>query len=466
MSRISAVVSGIELGLLNRLAEANAAAALSSLRLATGKRVNRPSDDPSGFVTLSLLQNRLSRVQATMANLSAATSMLSQTQSAIAGIGTQLTAIRTELLKDEKRSLTPSERAQSQATIDQAIDQINTLANGLIDGRRLLNGSADFHVSGWNSDQVRHLRVYSKPYGSSSTISGTVTQAATQAELVYTGSGGQITSDAIFTLAGKRGSASFSVTATQDLDEVAQQINDYSHQTGVTAAVAGDDLTFTSVDYGSRAGISITVTSGTFNVTGTGTATDAEATINGRALTGDGNRFVSSENGLVYEIEFAPGLTGDFDTLTVSGDALTLALADSLERRSSLSIPGLAAHQLGGISGRLDQIASGGEYSGLDGNTSRALRIVDEALAQLELVEGSVDGFYQAAVTSASELLAELETDLQDAITKTDGYDEQREQTLLARAEQLADNAIAGLAILSQQRAAIVTMIQKIAGLI
>ena len=59
MGRIGARLSGIERTLLNRLAEANAGATINSLRIATGQKVNAPSDDPSAFLALSRLQTRL-----------------------------------------------------------------------------------------------------------------------------------------------------------------------------------------------------------------------------------------------------------------------------------------------------------------------------------------------------------------------------------------------------------------------
>lgn len=470
MGRIGAILSGTEVRLLSRLADANAAAALNALHLATQKRINSPSDDPSTFLALSGLQSRLDLVRATMSNVTAASSMVTQAQSAINEIKTQLDTIRTELLKDENRGLTPSERAESQAVIDDAVAQIDILSDFVIDGRRLLDGSADFAVTGFNSSQLRDLHVYSVPYGSTPTISGSVTQAATQSVVVYAGDGGSPahpTADAVITITGKRGIATVTITTSQTLADLADAINDVSHKTGVTAEAAGNELTLTSVDYGTDAAISISVApGGTFNVTETQAATDAQATINGLAVTGDGNRFTRGETGFLYEIEFAPGFEGDFDTLSISGDALTFALSESLSHRSTVAIPGLASIQLGGISGRLDQIASGGAYSGLDANTSRALRIVDEALGQVEVVQGSVEGFSTAAITSSSDLLSALQTELTDAVAQTDGYSQQEEEILLARNQQLASNAIAGLAILNQQRAEMVTLVQKIAGLI
>ena len=175
MGRIGAILSGTEVRLLGRLAEANAAAALNALHLATQKRINSPSDDPSTFLALSGLQSRLDLVRATMSNVTAASSMVTQARSAINEIKTQLGTIRTELLKDETRGLTPSERAESQAVIDDAVAQIDILSDSVIGGRRLLDGSADFDVTGFNSSQLRDLRVYSIPYGSTPTISGSVT---------------------------------------------------------------------------------------------------------------------------------------------------------------------------------------------------------------------------------------------------------------------------------------------------
>jgi flagellin-like hook-associated protein FlgL len=477
LGRIGAHLSGIERTLLNRLAEADAAATINSLRMATGQNVNAPSDDPSAFVTLSRLQYRLSTVTATMANVTAAGSMISQVQSALSEIHTQLSAIRTELLKDEDRDLTPSERAEAQANVDAAISQINALAGTEIDGRRLLDGSADFVVSGARDAQIADLRVHGVPYGEPQTIIGTVHTNGTQAQLVYTGSGGEITDNATFTLAGERGSVSITVTSGESLsDVVVERINDDSHLTGITAVADGDDLVLTSVEYGAGVETSVAVTSGTFAVTGgngdgTANGTDATATINGvhtdfGSATVDGNRVTVNQNGFHFEIEFVPGFTGDFNAITVTGDALTFALSPSLQHRSTLAIPGLHAAQLGGASGTLDQIASGGDVSGLDGNTSRAIRIVDEALADLTRVEGSVDGFQTSAVTSASSLLADLEDDLEDAITQTDGYDEDKETVLLAKNQQLAANALSGLSILSQQRAGVVQLIQQIVGLV
>jgi flagellin-like hook-associated protein FlgL len=806
MARIGITLSGIERSLLNRLATANAAAALTTLRLAAQQRILTPSDDPPTFVALSGLQSQLNLTTATMSNVTAASGIVNGTKSGLAQIHSQLTAIRTQLLKEfGDDPLTPDERAAAQAEIDSAIDQINQLAATTVDGRRVLDGSADFQVSGRNPSQVRDLRVYATAgigpivpakkaqltytgddryaaanatvrisgsvgsaqisvttddtleavaqkindlsvttgvnasvddnmmtlssaaygadavvsvvalsgsfavsggdgagtaqgvtavYGSTPAISGTVSRAATRGELAYTGTGGNVQAghSGTLTITGKRGNATVDVTAGEDLDLVAQRVNNTSHETGIAASVGGlgdNELTFTTVDYGLAATLSVSST-GTFPVSGgngdaTAQGTDAVAEINGQtyagntlaapaemrhrektaaefahsatirvtghlgsadiAITGgpggdtlqdvadaiaaqsgttgvtarvdqndlvvystlkgaeataqievrsgafdtvagytaatqaellhtgsdgkiaatssfrltgntgfhdfavtegddlidvatainaetaatgvaataegdrlylrstgvgtsaivtvtnvvgsfpvsggngdgtangvnavaaasgtdavadravDGNRFEVNRNGFHFAIEFAGGFSGDFHAMTVTGGGLTFALSTSPYNASTLAVPGMYALELGGLSGTLSDVYSGGSASGMGDNASRAIRIVDEALAKMAPVEGNVEGFFNAQITSASTLLSDLQEELEDTITETDGFDQTEQELLLARYDALSSNALASLAILNQQRQAIVDMIKSIAGL-
>jgi len=685
MARISVSLSGIERKLLNRLASADAEVTLHNLRLATGAKILAPRDNPSTFVALSSLQSQLSKMTATMANVTAASSIVRQTKTTVGQIRDQLDLIR-EVLTDEESNSDAAHRAAAQAAIDEAIDQINQLAKTPIDGRRILDGSADYQVSGGNVSQVSKLRIYSTPNEAPAIISGRVYQAATQAELAYTGSGGQTTAAAQVTLTGQRGAATITVALNEDLDEVAEKINDQSHETGVTASVDGDRLNLTSVDYGTHAQVAVTVGSGSFTTTGghgdgTANGTDAVARINGvtysgnsvaqtarlyhreatglitnnatiritghvgfddvtvtvgqtlaqvaenvnlatattgiraevdgaelvlmstnrgaeaqahvevrsgtftlednytaatqaeltytgsggqltdaatfrltgndgffdfnfadntlltdvrtainaetgttgveavvdgntlylrssdtgeaalvtitnatgftvtgghgdgtangtnaaataegqDAVTGrpnvDGNRFIVNDNGLRFEIEFASGFAGEFDTMSVDGRGLSFALFTNLNSISTLPIPSLQAASLGGISGQLSQIYSGGPYSGLDAQTSRSIRIVDEAIGDLDQVQGLVDGFYDAAVTSSSDLLTALQEELSESIKQTDGYNEDEEEMLLQKSEALASNAQASLSVFYEQRMSIVRLIQHVAGL-
>jgi hypothetical protein len=271
-------------------------------------------------------------------------------------------------------------------------------------------------------------------------------------------------------LTGDRGSVAISVTDGESIGTVAERINQESYLSGVIAETDGNDLVLSSVAYGSRADIEVDVTSGTFVVTGgngdgTAQGINATAVIENQTYTGDGNRVSVFSNGFQYAIEFADGFSGTFDPITVSGEALSFSLTTDVRHKANLAIPGLQPSRLGGPSGRLSDLLSGGTLGGLGNNAPYAVRVVDEALSRLTAIEARVDGFADATISSSSALLSGFDTNLTAAIDSVNEVDDEEEQSLLLKNEALAGNAIAALAILDRQRADIVKLIQSIAGL-
>ena len=463
MSRIGAHLNGVEQYLLNALARANNAAAANAKRIATGKKINSPSDDPAAWLTISKTEDRLSLVQAASARVSVASTIAAQTQKTLDQVKTQLDTIRTTLLTDETWSLSTSDRSSAQLKIDAALAEINTLAGTQINGRRLLDGSADFTYSGNNTAQIQDLQVYST---NGRTISGSVTATATQASRTYTGAGGKTTAAATFDLTGQRGSVAVTVSNGETLTNLAASINQYSHRTGITAAVAGNKVTLTTIDYGTAATLDVTVTSGSFTTVGTTAGTDATATINGRAYTGIGNRFEVNDNGLHFAVGFQAGFTGAFSTVTVnSARALRFALTTDVSQITTLGLPGVQIANFRDVSGTLDQLTTGGTLSGLNGNTSQAIRTVDEALSKLGIMQANVDGFANASVASSAALMSSFETTLTDSLARLNTVNDDEESLLLSKNQTLATNASAALAILQQQQNGLLAILQNIAGI-
>jgi hypothetical protein len=62
-------------------------------------------------------------------------------------------------------------------------------------------------------------------------------------------------------------------------------------------------------------------------------------------------------------------------------------------------------------------------------------------------------------------LYEDLDEQVLTAINSINEVNEDAEETLLAKNQALASNAVAGLAILNQQRQSIVSLLQHIAGL-
>ena len=145
----------------------------------------------------------------------------------------------------------------------------------------------------------------------------------------------------------------------------------------------GRTLTFSSQTTGDSAYAAVDVLTGTFAVDGG----NGDATANGSDATSgnnvNGNRFVFADNELQFTIEFAAGFTGSFDPITLgSGGALAFALSPEIGHSSTLGIGSVLAENLGGISGSLDQLLTGGLAAGLDANAQQAIRIVDEAIGR------------------------------------------------------------------------------------
>jgi flagellin-like hook-associated protein FlgL len=469
MAGIGMILSGIERRLLSSLAAANAEIALSSYRMATGQKINTPADSPAVFVFLSGLQSRLSNITATLANVTAAGSMISQAGSGLSGIQTQLSAIRTELMKYEATPPSPSGRAASQAVIDAAIAQINNLAGTPISGKTILSGEANYYFNGMDRSEVADVNVGQR-LGGERTISGEVTTAATQAQLTLSGA---VAEEVTMNLSGDLGSIAITLSVGESMDEIAADVNQYSHRTGITASVVAGDLHLTSVDYGSSAKVEVQFSVETFGVTEVSDfGTNAEATINGQTIEADshnvnGTLFTVNDNGLNFSIQFQPDFTGTFQTISVEDGALSFALSEGLSNRSELGIPSLTADQLGGLSGTLDQLATGGllALSVTGDTTSQALRVVDEALGKITRVEGLVEGFSDAEIASASALMTDLQEEVSRAIDDVNKVDDVEELQIQAHYQTLADNAVAGLTLLNQQRSMIAKMLQVIAGL-
>jgi hypothetical protein len=169
------------------------------------------------------------------------------------------------------------------------------------------------------------------------------------------------------------------------------------------------------------------------------------------------------DDGFRFALEIAEGFTGALSAIEVEGPALSFSLTTDIVDRATLGVPGLQAARLGGRSGMLDQLATGGDYSGLGDNTSMAVRIVDEALAKLTRVEGLVDGFAERVVASSATLLAEFDENLGDAIDTIDLVDDEKEAALLARNEALMSNAVTALASLASQQQLLVDLFRSAA---
>jgi flagellin-like hook-associated protein FlgL len=467
MSRIGSLVNGLELYLLNHLTRVNQAAIDSTIRLATNKYVNNPGDNPSAFLQIQNFEHQLSVVNRIKANVDVATTVGAELQLTMDEIRTELTTIHETLTFDEDGSLTQEERDANQAIIDGALDRIRALARTSVGGSRYLDGSRNYSFTGMNLAQIKSINVYSLENDTS--ISGTVSSAATRASVNYTGPSGNIANTATFNLTGKRGTAIISVTNGEALTAARDRINTESHNTGITASVSGNTMTIRSVDYGADAIVDIDVTSGTFSTSGTTVGSDATVTINGISISSndiDGNYVSYRDNGVNLTVDLQPGYSGAISSVAISDDYLPkFALSTRMSEQTKLALPGLFPELLGGVSGTLADIYSGGAFDGLGTNTSAALRIVDEAIGQLATIDGRISAFADITVASAGRLMDAFAEELETSLETLNTVDTNAETLILAKNESLAANTAAAISILQQQQNYILNIFRQQAGI-
>lgn len=465
MSRIGASITGFEQFLLTQLARINQSSVASAIRLSTGKIVNFPKDDPSAFFQIHRFEQQQSIVNDLRANIEVAATVGAESQKTVDEIRTQLNTIRTKLVEDENQTLTQAQRDANQVLIDAAIEKIRSLARTSINGRRYLDGSSDHSFSGLNPAQIKKINVLS--LYDDTVISGTVTTPATQAIVTYTGLLGNINGSATFTLTGKRGSSTISVTNGEALAAARDRINNVSHKTGITASVTGDVLTFTTVDYGDAATIGINVTSGTFTTAGTYAGTDAVVTINGKSIPNsdvDGNLVSYREYGVNVQIDLKAGFVGALASVTISDDNVAkFALSTRASERTPFAVPPLFPNVLGGVSGIVTDVGSGGSLAGLGTKTSAAIRVIDEALAQMTVIDGRIDAFADVTVASSSRLMKEFSTQLQTSLDNINAVDEDAESLILAKNKGLTANTTYAMTVLQQQQEYILNIFKLMA---
>ena len=224
--------------------------------------------------------------------------------------------------------------------------------------------------SGVNGGQLSSFAINSLVKGASETLSGTIDTAATHAQLTHTGSLGLVGQTSTFTLTGNLGSRNFSTSSLQSLSNLASDINSQSANTGVTASVQGNTLTFASSGYGSSATVSIVVNSGSFSVSGgngdgTANGADATATINGESITAATNTFTYSDGLGSFTFETVQGFTGALSPIEVVSTPGSFVLTGGDGHGSGYGTDAVATingFELTGTGNRFEVATEGGSF--------------------------------------------------------------------------------------------------------
>lgn len=116
-------------GGISRLQELNSSLNQTQEQISTGKRVNKPSDDPVAAARILKLDQELSRIETYQRNAGLAENRLQQEESALAGSVDVIQRIRELTVQAGNGSLSPNDRKSISSELKERIGQLANIAN-------------------------------------------------------------------------------------------------------------------------------------------------------------------------------------------------------------------------------------------------------------------------------------------------------------------------------------------------
>ena len=457
--RVGSRLFGVDLTAQHNLARAFAQLNQSNTRLATMSRINRGSDDPAGLIAVGQLQSELTAIKAASDSAARAGGAIHVADSGMAEVGNLLNTIHGNLLDVAGGTLSDGQINAKQIEIDAALEAINRIGSYTsFNSRKLLDGSGSFEVSGANDQQISNIEVQQNAGGGQQTLDVEVLQAAASARVTY--EGGAVAEDVSLEISGNEGTVVLDFSAGASVDQIAQAVNSTSDSSGVAASVEDGVLTFSSSGVGSDSRVTVEAASGSFDV-GEATAggTDVVANVNGVEFTGQGNQLKINTQTVQADVEFVSGFSGQADPVTISGGAMTFNFSPSPGDTVSLSLPKINAAALGGSTGRLSDLASGGSASLTSGNLARAVDVVDTARNQVLQARARAGAFEKYTIQSSQRVLGNMEENLSSAMSMIQDTDAALEASRLTQSRIMVNAALSSVALASQRRGLVASLL-------
>ena len=379
-------------------------------------------------------------------------------------------------------ALSAEEIRANQLQVDSAIDSITRIANATtFAGLHLLNGHLSYSTSAVATSAITSLGLHSAQLGTQSylsvKVSGVLSAQRGQLEFNSATIGNSVTLE----IASNRGVEVFSFVSGTRASTIMSAINAVTQAIGVVAstrlsgAAATSGVMMRSVDYGSDAFVSVRAlptSNGTFTTYDIASATrqrdtgrDIQATVNGANTVGDGQSITFNSGALdltmKLDAQFGAGNTSSF-YVTGGGAMFQVGPHINISEQVSLGIDSVAASNLGSSSagGFLNEVATGGAYSLVSGNTLTAAEIIEQAIDQVSILRGRLGAFERNTLdTNINSLRITLEnvTSAESAIRDADFA---AETAALTRAQILVNAGTSVLSIANAAPQAVLSLLQ------
>lgn len=431
-------------------------------RLSTGLKINSAADNPSGLIIANEFQSQLGGIQQALSNSQDALNYSKTADGAMGQITGLLNSAYSLAVAASNSGTLSSQQVQADNSQLQSImNSVTTIAKNTQYGQKhLLDGSAGVTASVTNSTDISSISVGGTFNGAAlstnSAVTMTVTTAATQAIATLSASfataGTSVGADQ-FTLNGQ----TFTTNANSTVQDVLNQINNASAQTGVVATYStGGPIVLNTVKYGSNSSVNFADSGGKLNAgasNATGTNAVAQVTINGSTVT-----FNGGQNG-------ADGLTlsdtaGNQVVLSETGNSTTIhnvnvgqvsvgtsqfQIGANFGQTTNLSLGNFQASALGGGA------VAGSNLSNIDLSTASdagtAMQVIQAALTQVSNAQGSLGSFEADVLNPNMAQLNVAQQNLTASLSNVQDTNVAQEMTNFTRLQILQQ---AGVSVLAQ----------------
>ncbi|MCC6123425.1 MAG: flagellin [Pirellulales bacterium] len=315
-------------------------------------------------------------------------------------------------------------------------------------------------------------------------VTGTATQWSfgvdnltfTPQNLIGGSDSGGLVADVSFSVAGNKGSQVFQFKAGTTGTQIRDAINAASDAIGVIATFglapdAANVLRFKSVDYGKVGTVKVEVIPGSEGVGGTfasglsatyAAGTDVVAKVNGINAAGNGNTLSVNTGTLNMTATVAAGLAnGSTFSFTITGGGALFQLGPNVisSQQTRMGIQSTDTGHLGGTAGWLYQLKKGSNAD-LATNPSLAANIVDQAINQVTMLRGQLGAFQKTTVKANIATLTNTVQALSSAQSTITDADFAAETANLTRAQILTQSGMKVLQIANKNPENVLALLQ------
>lgn len=461
---------------LRNLGSTNSQFAGSVTRLSTGLRINSGADDPAGLQISEGFRAQISGLSQAMRNSQDATNFAKTAEGALDEVSRLLRDARALVLANgNEATLSADQKQANQNQLTSILNSVDRIASQTQFGqRRLLDGSAGVTTSIINRTAIESATIGGTFGTTASNVpvnaNGSVTVNVTTAAVKATVTGMAATATAAIGVDGtiSINNVQFNVTAGMTHQNLIDQINARSSETGVKVAITAGNYAFTATNFGTDAN-NIQITNSTANLgfaaAGTRTLGSGTAGVNAIAsIAYNGNPAVVltalSTNGRTFRDSFGNVITLNEDSadtvanlnavVQVSVGSAQFQIGANVGQTVNLSISNVGTSSLA-ISG-LDITTAAGAAS--------AMTALDNAIARVSTIRGDLGSFMRNILDSNQRSLAVAKENITATESSIRDTDVAEEMTAFTKLQILQQSGLAVLAQANQAPQAVLSLLR------